>query len=203
MRPSGAAPLAGPQGAPKKEKKSNPRKQPGFAKWKIVHAEYTGKKGADDDDKDFLLAHMRSGKNSKFVMRCHVDSDDYGSLDKALGIDGEPEILIGEMIMMSTNRGGPKVFRRAAPLPWREVTVLSGDTLPDGGATLSIKFEDHGDEANLTLSAEDAAGLVEECGGEEAAIGVRVRYRIMPDDSIEARQIAAAHDHDDDLEDAA
>src|SRR5690606_36980560 len=76
--PEGARPYEAAQGAPEEKKKENPHKTyPGFAKWKIVHAEYEG------EDEDMLVAHLRSGKSRKFVLRCHVDSDDYGSLDNA------------------------------------------------------------------------------------------------------------------------
>ncbi|MET4520171.1 hypothetical protein [Bradyrhizobium sp. I1.7.5] len=111
----------------------------GFAKWRIVHAEYVGKKGTPDEDGDFLLAHLRNVRGSKFTLRCHIDSDDYASIDKAMGIDGEPHVAIGREVMMSTNREGPKTFMRPAPLPWRDVTILDGETLDDGGARIRRK----------------------------------------------------------------
>jgi hypothetical protein len=188
--PSGARPDGGAQGAPvKKEKKDNPSKaQPGYAKWKIVHAEFTG-----NDDETFV-AHLRSGKSRKFVLRCHVDSDEYGSLDDTLfGIDGDADAAIGEMVQMSTNRSGAKTFLRAAPTPWSAITILSGETNEDGTARLRAVFHDDGDyEGNLPLSQAAAAGLADTCGGEDEAIGARVRYRLMPDDTLEFQRVATA-----------
>jgi hypothetical protein len=191
-RPNGAAPLAGPQGAPpSNEKKSNPRKMPGFAKWRIVHAGFVDAKGEPDEEGEIFVAHLRSGTNSKFVLRCNIDDDDYWSIDQALGIDGEPNSVIGTMVMMSTNRSGAKEFRRAGPLPWRDALILAGDTADDGGATVRVRFDgDH--EANMRLSEAQAASLAEACGGEDAAVGARVRYRLMPDDSLEFRLVEHA-----------
>lgn len=179
--PSGARPDGGAQKAPstnQKEKQS--RAMPGFAKWRIVHAEFEG------EDEDVFVAHLRSGTDRKFVMRCNVDSDDYASIDGALGIDGEPASVIGELVQMSTNRTGVKEFRRAAPLPWSEAEILDGDSLDDGRAKIRIRFDgDH--EGNMNLSAVQAIALADACGGEQSAIGSVVRYRLMPDDSMEFR----------------
>ncbi|MGX9574075.1 hypothetical protein [Mesorhizobium sp. f-mel] len=176
--------MAGAQGAPKTDGKDNPsRARPGFAKWKIVHAEYTG-----DEDETFV-AHLRSGSSRKFALRCHVDSDDYESINDALGIDGETESIIGEMVQMSTNRSGSKTFMRAAPLPWRDVTILSGETNEDGSAAIRAAFhDDDGREGTLRLAVTDANALANACGGEAEAIGTRVRYRLHPDDTLEFRR---------------
>lgn len=93
---------------------------------------------------------------------------------------------------MSTGSAA-KTFRRAAPLPWCEVTILSGESDEDGGARVRVEYHDqHGGELTLNLSAEAAAALAAECGGEEQSVGCRVRYRIMPDDSYEWRLVVAA-----------
>ena len=170
-----------------KEKKENPhRAPPGFAKWRIVHAEYEG------EDGETFVAHLRSGKARKFVLRCHVDSDDYESIDRALFIDGEPDAAIGELICMSTNRTGAKAFLRAAPLPWVDATILSGEEREDGGANIRVSFNDHfSGEGKLTLAAADAADLLAACGGEAETIGARVRYRLLPDDRMEFQLMEA------------
>lgn len=175
----------GPPGAPKKEKKENPhRASPGFAKWKIVHAEYTG------DDEETFVAHLRSGKSRRFVIRAHVDSDDYCSINEALGIDGDADFAVGELVQMSTNKDGPKDFMRAAPKPWSDMTIVSGQTNDDGSAVVRAVFHhDRNYEGNMRLSEVDLKALATLCGGEDEAIGVRVRYRLMPDDTIEFRQI--------------
>jgi hypothetical protein len=180
----------------------------GFAKWRIVHAEYVGKKGAAEDERDFLLVHLRNVRGSKFTLRCHIDGDDYGSLDAALNIYGEPEVLKGKEVLMSTNREGPKSFMRAAPLPWIDITVLSGETVDGGNARMHVAYHDrHGGEGSIALSAGDAAALALACGGEDRAIGARVRYRLMPDDSFEFRLLMAsqtdANDNGTPLHDAA
>lgn len=173
-----ARPLGGAQGvAPVKEKKENPRAQPGFAKWKIVHAEYEGK------DEDVLVAHLRSGANRKFVLRCHIESEEFYELDEALNFDGDAEALIGAMFAMSVNRTGPKKIRRAAPLPWQTADIVSGEKNQDGSAVLRVIID--GEESNMRLTASHAAALIEACGSEDATIGARVRFRLMPDDSLE------------------
>lgn len=193
--PKGARPVEGAQGGAKKEESAarwHASEGGRFAKWRIVHAEYVGKKGADDDEKDVLLAHLRSARGAKFTLRCHIDSDEYASLDDALGVDGEPERLANQEVMMSTGNAA-KTFRRSAPLPWCEVTILSGESDEDGSARVRVEFHDnHGGESTMNLSAEAAAALAAECGGEDRSVGSRVRYRIMPDDSYEWRLVVAA-----------
>ncbi|PDT68570.1 hypothetical protein CO683_15285 [Bradyrhizobium ottawaense] len=165
----------------------------GYAKWRIVHAEYVGKSGAPDEDGDFLVTHLRNVRGSKFTVRCHIDSDDYASLDAALGIDGEPQVVIGREVLMSTNREGAKTFMRPEPLPWRDITILEGQTLEDARARIRVAYHDPaGGEGSMTLSAADAAALAVECGDEDRAVNSRVRYRIMPDDSLEFRLLVAS-----------
>ncbi|WOC15394.1 hypothetical protein [Pseudochrobactrum sp. MP213Fo] len=177
--PLGASPVRGSQGvAPLKTKKENTRKQPGFARWKIVHAEYEG------EDEDVLVAHLRSGANRKFVLRCRVESEEYYALDEALSFDGDAESIIGDMISMSVNRTGTKEIRRADPLPWQIVTILSGETSADGAASMKVRFDDDV-ETTMRLTADQTASLLEACGGETEIIGARLRYRLMPDDSLE------------------
>ncbi|WP_146198896.1 hypothetical protein [Falsochrobactrum shanghaiense] len=176
--PTGARPLGGAQGvAPLKEKKNNPRAQPGFARWKIVHAEYEG------EDEDVFVAHLRSGANRKFVLRCHIESEEYCALDDAIGIDGDTEYIIGTQIAMSVNRTGPKEIRRADPLPWQTADIVSGETNPDGSAIMRVIID--GEESKMRLTSPQAAALIESCGGEKETIGARVRFRLMPDDSME------------------
>ena len=166
-----------------KEKKENPhRAAPGYSKWKIVHAEYAGK-----EDETFV-AHLRSGRNRKYVLRCHVDSDDYESVDEALTIDGEPSQIIGNMVQMSTNRSGAKSFMRAAPMPWTSATILAGEST-ETGVALRVLIE--GEEVTLRLAHAEAENLASACGGEEAAIGATVRYRLLPDDMMEFQKVAA------------
>lgn len=180
------APIGRTQVAAKKKKENPHRAPPGFAKWRIVHAEYEG------EDGETFVAHLRSGKARKFVLRCHVDSDDYESIDRALFIDGEPDAAIGELICMSTNRTGAKAFLRAAPLPWVDATILSGEEREDGGANIRVSFNDHfSGEGKLTLAAADAADLLAACGGEAETIGARVRYRLLPDDRMEFQLMEA------------
>lgn len=180
-------------GGAKDLKSDETRRVPsGFATWRIVHAEYVGRKGAEDDEKDFLLVHMRNVRGSKFTLRCHVDSDDYASLDEALGIDGDPDGLKGNEVLMSTNREGPKTFMRARPLPWIEVTILEGETCENGSARIRVEYHDNGSEGRITMSAGDANALASACGGEDQAIGARVRYRILPDDALEFRLLVAS-----------
>ncbi|MER9816919.1 hypothetical protein [Mesorhizobium sp. M0129] len=165
----------------------NPNKvEPGFARWKIIHAEYTGQ------DEDTFVAHMRSGKNRKFVLRSDIDSDDYASINAALDVDGDADNVIGSMVQMSTNPSGPKTFMRAAPLPWSDVTILEGEEREDGGANIRIRFNDgDGGEATLKLAADNAATMIAECGGETEAIGARIMYRLHPNDKIEFRRISS------------
>ncbi|MGY4377293.1 hypothetical protein ACVWZR_007607 [Bradyrhizobium sp. i1.3.1] len=166
---------------------------PGYAVWRIVHAEYVGAKGQSEDEYDTLLVHLRSQRGSKFTLRCHVDSDDYASLDAAMVIDGEPGRLVGTEVAMSTNREGPKTFRRPGPEPWREFTIVSGESLDDGGAELQAVFHDESPEPQRwLLGAQNAAALAEACGGEDGAVGARVRFRLMPDDSLEFRVLVAS-----------
>lgn len=181
-----ARPCGAVQGAPKKEEKENPhRAQAGFAKWRIVHAEYVG------EDEDEFVAHLRSGKSRKFVLRCHVDSDDYESLDQAIVLDGEAENAVGEMVQMSTNKTGAKTFMRGAPTPWEEIAIISGEALDDGGATIMGAFGNTCTTGfKMNLSPVDVGNLMAECGGESEAIGARVRYRSLPDDTFEFRRIA-------------
>lgn len=165
---------------------------PGYAVWRVVHAEYVGAKGQSEDEYDTLLAHLRSARGAKFTLRCHVESDDYASLEAAMGIDGEPERLVGREVAMSTNREGLKAFCRPCPGPWRDLTVVSGVSLDDGGAALQAVFHDEGPEPQRwLLGAGDAAALAEACGGEDCAVGARVRFRLMPDDSLEFRLLVA------------
>ncbi len=183
--PRGPRPLSGARpGAPeeKEDKGGNPHKvAPGFARWKIVHAEYQD---------DTFVAHLRSGRGRKFVLRCDVDSDEYAAIDDAIGIDGEADAIVGEMVAMSTNRSGARAFMRAGPLPWRSCTILSGESTDDGAATVHVRLDDNGRDATLNLPAADAQRLVAACGGEDSAIGVRVRYRLLPDDSLQFRLIS-------------
>ncbi|UPK31232.1 hypothetical protein [Bradyrhizobium sp. 195] len=138
-----------------------------------------------------MLVHLRSARGAKFTLRCH--SDEYASLDDALGVVGEPERLANQEVMMSTGNAA-KTFRRSAPLPWCEVTILSGESDEDGSARVQVAFHDkHGGELTINLSAETAAALAAECGGEDQSVGSRVRYRIMPDDSYEWRLVVAAN----------
>ncbi|WP_143279352.1 hypothetical protein [Bradyrhizobium ottawaense] len=140
-----------------------------------------------------MLAHLRSQRGGKFTLRCHVDSDDYDSLDSAMGMDGEPERLVGMDVAMSTNREGPKAFCRPRPQPWRDFTVVSGESLDDGGAALQAVFHDEGPEPQRwLLGARDAAALADACGGEDGAVGARVRFRLMPDDSLEFCMLVAS-----------
>ncbi|MDA9409983.1 hypothetical protein XH80_25550 [Bradyrhizobium sp. CCBAU 45384] len=150
-------------------------------------------KGQCEDDYDTLLAHLRSQRGGKFTLRCHLDSDEYDSLESAMGIDGEPERLVGREVAMSTKREGPKTFCRPRPEPWREFTVVSGESLDDGGAALQAVFHDEGrqEPQRWVLGARDAAALAEACGGEDGAVGARVRFRLMPDDSLEFRLLVA------------
>ncbi|WP_271601084.1 hypothetical protein [Bradyrhizobium sp. CCBAU 45384] len=166
---------------------------PGYAVWRITHAGYVGVKGQCEDDYDTLLAHLRSQRGGKFTLRCHLDSDEYDSLESAMGIDGEPERLVGREVAMSTKREGPKTFCRPRPEPWREFTVVSGESLDDGGAALQAVFHDEGrqEPQRWVLGARDAAALAEACGGEDGAVGARVRFRLMPDDSLEFRLLVA------------
>ncbi|MEF2555532.1 hypothetical protein VQ044_04485 [Aurantimonas sp. C2-5-R2] len=191
-RPLVAHPYTGAQGTPEDEKKNKPSATPaGFAKWKIVHAEWLDEKGKPDEDGDKFVAHLRSGASRKFVIRCDIDSDDYASLDRALTIDGEAGRVIGAMVMMSTNRSGPKEFRRAGPMAWVGATILSGETSDDGGAVVRLSFHDEGGgDSDLHLSPEQSGALAEACGGEAQAIGRRIRYRCHPDDSLEFRAVA-------------
>ncbi|EAB6718150.1 hypothetical protein DUP91_27935, partial [Salmonella enterica subsp. enterica] len=48
----------------------------GFAKWRITHAAYEGD--------DMFVAHLRSGKSKRFVLRVNVESDEYDDLEAAL-----------------------------------------------------------------------------------------------------------------------
>jgi hypothetical protein len=187
---TGAGPVrAAPGGAEEEEEEAearadNPHKLPaGFAKWKIVHAEY--------GDDDVFVAHLRSGQNREFMLRLPVDSDDFSSLDNALDIDGEAAAVVGEMVAMSINRTGPKHFMRAGPMPWQACTIMSGESFNDGAARVRIRLDGPGDrKSTMSLNAGDATRLTEACGGEDEAIGARVRYRLLPDDTIEFRPIA-------------
>lgn len=163
----------------------NPHKvEPGFALWKIVHAEYAG------DDLGTFVAHMRSGKSRKFVLRCDIDSEDYGSIDEALCIDGEVESVIGEKVQMSTNRTGAKTFMRGGPLPWTEAAIVDGEEHDGGSVVVSVVIGADGEKVSrMQLSATDAGRLAEACGGEPEVIGARVRYRLLPDDSIEFQRL--------------
>lgn len=180
--PSGARPDGGAHVAPVKEKKDNPHAAlPGFAKWRIVHAEYSG------DDEAVFTAHLRSGKARKFVLRCPVRSEEYGSLEEALGLDGDATAAIGKMIQMSTARSGPKEFKRAGPLPWVDVEILAAEST-EAGATIRVRFDDDGSEGTLDLRAADATRLAEACGGEDEAVGAQVRWRLLPDETMEFRR---------------
>lgn len=181
--PIGARPDEGAQVAPvMKEKKENPHRAiPGFAKWRIVHAEYSG------DDEAVFTAHLRSGKARKFVLRCPVRSEEYGSLEEALGLDGDATAAIGKMIQMSTARSGLKEFKRAGPLPWVDVEILAAEDT-GSGASVAIRFDDDGSDGHLDLGADDATRLAEACGGEDEAVGAQVRYRLLPDETMEFRR---------------
>jgi hypothetical protein len=153
----------------------------GFAEWRILHAEYVGRKNQDPEDYTMLAVHMRSRRNRKFTLRCSIYSDDYASLDAAMLFDGEPEVMIGKTVLMSTG-AGTKKFMRSAPLPWIAATILDAAHV-DSGASIRVRFDDDGSERNMRISESDAEALATACGGEEAAIGARVRYRVMPDDT--------------------
>ncbi|MET4520282.1 hypothetical protein [Bradyrhizobium sp. I1.7.5] len=78
------------------------------------------------------------------------------------------------------------------------LAVLSGlstKILKGLNATLTIRLAYHdvvGGEGSIVLSARDAAALANECAGEDRAVGSRVRYRVMPDDSLEFRLLVAS-----------
>jgi hypothetical protein len=183
-RPSGARPFEGAQVAPKKERKEKPHAtQPGFAKWRIVHAEFTG------SEQETFVAHLRSGKSRKFVFRCHVNSDDYGSIYEALDIDSGADPLIGQMVQMSTNATGAKAFLRAAPFPWTQATIVSAEANDDGSVRCQTVFHDDGRESVWHIGAEDADALAAACGGQSQTIGARVRYRLLVDDTIEFQRV--------------
>jgi hypothetical protein len=175
--------LGDDRGASEEEdENSNPHKlQPGFAKWKVAHAEYK--------DEDTFVAHLRSGKARKFVLRFNTDSDEYWSLDEALAIGGEADAIVGNMVAMSTNRSGPKTFMRAGPRPWQSCCILSGDSTDDGSAKVRVEYGD-GMRGDLRLSPSDVERLVAVCGSEDDAIGAMVRFRLLPDDALEFRFMA-------------
>lgn len=175
----GARPYEDAQGAPI-EPKPKAGREPGFARWRIVHAQYEGL------EEDQFVAHLRSGKASRFVFRCSIDSDEYESLDQALCIDGEPDNLTGKLVMMSVAPGA-KTFMRATPEPWRTMTIMSGETHDDGRTVLRCRWQEGGAEMDFPLSPADADGLRQACGSEENAIGATVSYRLLPNDSIEWR----------------
>lgn len=160
------------------EEKGNPhRTAPGFSKWRIVHAEFSGA------DKEIFIAHLRSSKGRKFVLRCNIDSDEYASLFNAIDLENGSNEAIGQLVQMSVDRSSPKEFMRAGPLPWFSVTIMGGDDT-DGGAVVRVAYDD-GQRGRLFLTTADADRLAAACGGRDNAVGVRVRCRLMPDDSRE------------------
>jgi hypothetical protein len=164
-----------------------------FTKWRIAHAAFVNAKGEPDEEGETLLAHLRNARGARFTLRCDVESDAYASLDAALGFDGDSDILIGKSVMMSTDRDSDKTFLRAEPLPWHDITILSGEASEDGAALLEVIFHDEGPEPQpWRLPPDDAARLVATCGGEDRTIGARVRWRIMPDDSLDFAVLVAA-----------
>lgn len=173
---------ATPGGAEESEEESgNPHKpKPGFAKWTITHAEY--------GDDDMFIAHLRSGKGKKFHLRLNVESDSFASLDEALHLDGELP-AVGEMMCMSIAK--PTTFMRAAPAPWHPSTILAGQPTERGGVIVQMQIDGFARESTMHLTADDAARLAAVCGGEDEAVGARVRYRLMPDDTMQFRLIAA------------
>jgi hypothetical protein len=182
---------AGPDG-PRKGRREDGL-PPGYSVWRIVHAGYTGTKGQSEDEYETLVAHLRSKRGGKFKLRCDIDSDEYGSLDDAMDIDGEPQNLIGEEVAMSTNREGQKTFMRPQPMPWRDFTILAG--VPnDFGVALEVVFHDKDGDSTTTwrLPQRHVESLLEACGGEEEAVGARLRFRLMPDDSLEFAVLVAA-----------
>lgn len=166
---------------------------PGYSVWRIVHAEYTGTKGQSEDEYETLVVHLRSKRGGKFKLRCDIDSDEYGSLNDAMDIDGEPQDLIGEEVAMSTNRKGPKTFLRPRPEPWRDFTIVSGETQESGAARLTVIFHDESEKPQRwPLPQQHIDTMLEVCGGEDRAVGARMRFRLMPDDSLEFAVLVAA-----------
>lgn len=181
----GAPEGARPEGRAKRAPKEKPTKvEAGFARWKIAHAEYTG------EDEDTFVAHLRSGKDGKFVLRCAVDSEEYASIDSALFIDGDPASAVGRMVQMSADRGCPKRFMRAAPLRWTGATLISTDWRGDGSANIRASITEDDREATFALSPQEAEPMAAMCDIDAA--GTRVRYRLLPNDTLEFRLVEAA-----------
>ena len=116
-------------------------------------------------------------------------------------MDGEPKTVAGLEVAMSTNRKGLKSFLRPRPEPWRDFTIISGETQESGAALLTVIFHDEGEEPQRwPLPQHHIDSMLEVCGGEERAVGSRMRFRLMPDDSLEFAVLVAAPD---DLQEAA
>jgi hypothetical protein len=77
--------------------------------------------------------------------------------------------------------------------PWHDFTIVSGETNECGDAALRVIFHDESDEPQRwPLPPADIDTLLKVCGGEQNAVGARMRFRVRPDESLEFAVLVAA-----------
>jgi len=185
--PAGLSPAA--VGA--EDKKSKSGLPPGYAVWRIARAAYVERKRKPGIT--YLEVHFVSERGSKFNFLADCESEAAGSFSEAINMDGEPKA--GLEVAMSTNRKGPKTFLRPRPESWRDFTIVSGDTLEYGPASLTVIFHDESDgPQRWPLPQHHIDAMLKVCGGEDRAVGARMRFRLTPDDSLEFAVLVAAPD---------
>jgi hypothetical protein len=70
--------------------------------------------------------------------------------------------------------------------PWRDFTIVSGETQESGTTLLTVIFHDESEEPQRwPLPQQHIDDMLKVCGGEERAVGARMRFRFSSDDSVE------------------
>lgn len=188
--PYGAAGLS-PAAVGSGDNKSKSGLPPGFAVWRIARAGYVECKRKPGVT--YLEANLVSERGSKFNFLADCESEAAGSFSEATNMDGEPKTVAGLEVAMSTNRKGPKSFLRPRPEPWRDFTIASGETSERGETLLTVIFHDESEKPQRwPLPQHHIDTLLEVCGGEDRAVGARLRFRLMPDDRLEFAVLVAA-----------
>jgi hypothetical protein len=188
--PYGAAGLS-PAAVGAEDKKSKSGLPPGYAVWRIVRAGYVKRKRKPGVT--YLEVNLVNERGSKFNFLADCEFESAGSFAEATNMEGEPKTVAGLEVAMSTNRKGPKSFVRPRPEPWRDFTITSGETTESGITLLTAIFHDESDEPQRwRLPQHHIDALLKSCGGEDRAVGARMRFRLMPDDRLEFVVLVAA-----------